>query len=149
MDDLEQRLRQHTLIGIDTSIFIYQVEAHPRYLPAAQVVLTTVQRGQVKAVTSVITLMELTVHPWRQQQPVVARQYEALLVHFPHLQLAEVTRDIIRQATQLRARYNLGAPDALQLATTLHDGGTALVTNDSKMARLAGRLDIVLLDEFV
>jgi predicted nucleic acid-binding protein len=149
MDALEQRLRQHTTIGIDTSIFIYQVEAHPRYLPVAQVVLNTVQKGQVEAVTSVITLMELTVHPWRQQQPVVARQYEALLVHFPHLHLAEVTRDIIRQAAQLRARHNLGAADALQVATTLHYGGTALVTNDSRLARLAGRLDIVLLDEFV
>lgn len=149
MDNLEQRLRQHTRIGIDTSVFIYQVEAHPRYLPAAQIVLHTVQMGQVEAVTSVFTLMELTVQPWRQQQAVVARQYEALLVHFPHLHLAEVTRDITRQAAQLRARHNLGAPDALQVATTLHYGGTALVTTDSKLARLVGYLDIVLLDEFV
>jgi predicted nucleic acid-binding protein len=105
MDNLEQRLRQHARIGIDTSILIYQVEAHPRYLPAAHIVLNAVQTGQVEAVTSVITLMELTVQAWRQQQPVVARQYEALLVYFPHPHLAEVTRDITRQAAQLRARH--------------------------------------------
>lgn len=149
MDELEQRLTDHLIIGIDTAVFIYQVEASPRYLPLAQTVLETVQSGQVAAVTSVITLMELTVHPWREQQEAVARQYEALLVHFPHLRVAEVTRDIARLAAQLRARYNLRPADALQAATTLHHGGTAFVSNDSQFGRLAGLLDVVLLDEFL
>ena len=98
MDALEQRLALHARIGLDTAVFIYHLEAHSTYLPVTKAVLAGVQAGHREAVTSVITLMELTVLPWRQQQSVVARQYEALLVHFPHLQLAEVTRDVARRA---------------------------------------------------
>ena len=149
MDVLGQRLRHHQIIGIDTAVFINQVEANSRYLPLAQTVLETVQSGQVAAVTSVITLMELTLHPWREQQEAVARQYAALLVNFPHLLMAEVTRDIARRAAQLRAGHNLRPADALQAATSLHHGGTAFLSNDRQLERLAGLLDVVLLDEFL
>ena len=85
--------------------FIYHFEANPRYLPLTQELLMGVQAGQWAAVTSVVTLMELTVRPWQLDRPNVAREYEALLVHFPHLTLVEVTRDIARRAAQLRAHH--------------------------------------------
>ena len=149
MGNITQRLAPHTTIGLDTSIFIYHLEAHPRYLPVTRTVLQGVQSGRYAAVTSVITLMELTVHPWRRQQPVVARAYEALLVHFPHLHLADVTRAVSRRAAQLRAQHNLRPADALQVATALHHRATAWITNDAQLRRLAGLMDVVILDEWV
>jgi predicted nucleic acid-binding protein len=149
MDNLKQRLTRHSLLGVDTSVFIYQVEAHPRYLSVSQTVLQTIQAGHVEAITSVMTLTELTVHPWRKQQAIIAQEYEALLVHFPHLQVLDVTRDIGRRAAQLRAHYNLRPADALQVATTIQHGGTAFVTNDRQLTRLANLLDIVMINDFV
>ena len=92
--------------------------------------------------------MELTVHPWQLDQPAVAREYEALLAHFPHLTLADVTRDVARRAAQLRACYRLRPADALQVATALVHGATAFVSNDQGLARLAPLLDIIILDDF-
>jgi predicted nucleic acid-binding protein len=149
MDTLEQRLGRHTIIALDTSVFIYHLEAHPTYLSLTETVLGVIQGGQIAGVTSVVTLMELTVHPWRQQQPFVAREYEALLVHFPHLLLADVTRDIARDAARLRALHNLGPADALQVATARHHRATAFLTNDVQLRRLDKLLDVVLLNEFV
>jgi predicted nucleic acid-binding protein len=80
---------------------------------------------------------------------VAAREYEALLVHFPHLQMAEVTRDIARRAAQLRGRHHLRPADALQVATALRYGATGLVTNDHQLRRLSGLVEVLLLDEFV
>ena len=105
MGRLSERLNRHALIGLDTAVFIYHFEANPRYLPLTQELLMGVQAGQWAAVTSVVTLMGLTVRPWQLDRPNVAREYEALLVHFPHLTLVEVTRDIARRAAQLRAHH--------------------------------------------
>lgn len=145
--DIIPRLAEHTVIGLDTAVFIYHLEAHPRYLPLTQKLLTGVQAGRWSAVTSIITLMELTVRPWQLNRSAVAHEYEALLVHFPHLILADVTRDVARRAAQLRARYRLRPADALQAATALVHEATAFVTNDRQLMRLALFLDVVVLDD--
>lgn len=147
MGYISERLADHAVIGLDTSIFIYHLEAHPRYRLLTQEVLAGVQAGQWTAVTSTVTVMELTVRPWRLGQAAVAREYETLLVHFPNLRLADVTRDVARRAAQLRAQNRLRPADALQVATALLLGATAWVTNDHRLARLGSTLDVVLLDD--
>jgi predicted nucleic acid-binding protein len=78
----------------------------------------------------------------------VRRDYEVLLVHFPHLTLADVTRDVVRRAAQLRARYRLRLADALQVAMALVHGATAFVTNDRQLRPLVPLLEIFILDDF-
>ena len=146
MGRLDERLAGHTRIGLDTSVFIYQFEAHPRYLPVTRELLSGVQGGRWTAVTSTVTIMELTVGPWQLNRPAVAREYEALLSHFPNLDVADVTRDVARQAAQLRASYRLRPADALQVATALVHGATAFITNDRQSARV-DRLAVVVLDD--
>jgi len=72
-----------------------------------------------------------------------------LLVHFPHLVLADVTRDIARRAAQLRARYGVRPADALQAATALLHRATAFVTNDHRLSCLSSELDVLVLDDFI
>ena len=149
MEQFRRQLAAHAIIGLDTSIFIYHLEDHPRYQPSTQELLAGVQAGQRMAVTSVITVMELTVHPWQLERSAVAREYEALLVHFPNLMLADVTRAVARRAAQLRARYNVRPADALQAAATLLNGATAFVTNDRKLVRLTPELNVLILESFI
>lgn len=149
MADLKERLTSHTVVGLDTSICIYQFEAHPTYKPLTEIILQNIQSGEQRAVLSTVSLMELTVHPWRMDRPEVARHYEALLVHFPNLQLADVTRDVARQAAQLRAKYNITPADALNVATALEHKATAYITNDKRLNRLAQLIDVLVLDTFV
>ena len=146
---LSERLNSHRVLGLDTSVFIYHIEAHPVYLPLTQEVLTGVQAGNWQAVTSVITLMELTVHPWRLNLPSVAKEYEALLIGFPHLTVADVTKEIAQQAAQLRAHARLKPADALQVATALVHDATAFVTNDKSLRRLEPTLDVIILNDFI
>jgi predicted nucleic acid-binding protein len=149
MGRLGGRLAAHARIGLDTAVFVYHLEAHPIYSPLTQEVLAGVESGRWTAVTSTVTIMELTVRPWQLDRPAVARAYEALLVHFPHLSLIDVTRDVARRAAQLRARYRIRPADALQVSTALVHGAMAFVTNDRALARLAPMLDVVLLDDLV
>lgn len=149
MGSIEQRLAKHTIVGLDTSIFIYHFEAHPKYLPLTTSVLSGVQSGQYNGVTSVIALMELTVQPWKLQKREIAQQYEGLLAYFPNLTLADITRDVARQAAQLRAQYNLRSADALQAASGLVHQATAFVTNDTAWKRLSARFEVILLEDFI
>jgi predicted nucleic acid-binding protein len=149
VERLVERLTNHQVIGLDTSVFIYHFEAHPRYQALTRVLLDAVQAGRPAAVTSTVTVMELTVRPWQLGRPAVAREYEALLVHFPHLMLADVTRAVARRAAQLRARYRIRPADALQVASGLCHVATAFVTNDRQLARLAPELDVIVLDDVV
>ena len=144
-----ERVTSYNRIGLDTAIFIYQFEQHPRYSPLTNLLFRAVKSGQVSAVTSVITLMEVTVLPFQQQKPGVAHDYELLLVNYPHLQLATITRAIARSAGQLRAEFRLSGPDALQAATVIQHGATALITNDLQLRRLSPLLDVLILDDFV
>ena len=146
---LTASLQAHEIIGLDTSIFIYHFEAHPRYLPLTTLALSGVAQGDQQGVTSVITLMELTVRPHQLGRPAVAQHYEALLSHFPNLLLADVDRSVARRAAALRARYRVRPADALQVAASLVHHATAFLTNDRGLARLNPLLDVILLDDFL
>ena len=147
MGKLTEQLDDHTVIGLDTSIFIYHLEQHPRYFALTQELLSGVEAGRWRAVASTVALMELTVRPWQLERPDVARAYEDALAHFPHLALIDVTRDVARQAAQLRAGHILRPADALHVATALVQEATAFVTNDRDFAPLDA-LDVVLLSDF-
>lgn len=147
--DLKQQIATHSQIGLDTSIFIYHLEANPTYLSLTRQIFTQVETGQCQALTSTITLMELTVHPWRNRRADVARQYETLLVNFPNLRLLDVTRQIARRAAQLRATFNVRPADAVQVASALAGGATLWVSNDKQLTRLAPVIDILLLDDYL
>ena len=148
MDPFRERLAEHAIVGLDTSVFIYHFENHPRYRPLTRALLAAVQAGRPEAITSTVTIMELTVHPWRVNRPAVARQYEALLVHFPNLTLADVTRDVARRAAQLRALHDLRPAGALHVASALVHEATAFVTNDRRLRRIAHEIDIIVLSDY-
>jgi predicted nucleic acid-binding protein len=149
MGSIKRRLANHQLIGLDTSVFIYHLEAHPQYQPITQVILEQVQSGQCIGIVSTITVMELTVHPWRVNRPDIAREYELLLVNFPNVRLMEVTREVARRGAYLRARYNLRPADALHVGTAMVNGATVWVSNDKRLKKLGSELEVINLDDFV
>jgi predicted nucleic acid-binding protein len=134
---------------LDTSVFIYHFEGHPAFLPFTTVLLQGVVSGRWKALTSTITLMELTVLPWRQKRPRAAQGYEAILANFPNLEIVDIDRDAARRAAQLRAEYNLRPADALQIGAAIVNGATAWVGNDHTHERVSKNIAVLLLGEMV
>ncbi|MEW6287447.1 MAG: PIN domain-containing protein [Chloroflexota bacterium] len=149
MDRLIQRLAKTGVIGIDTPVFIYHLEAHPQYFPLTLEILSNMEKGKWTGVTSAITLMEINVHPWRLGREDIARKYETLLVNFPHLSIVSVDRDVARIASQLRARFGVHPPDALQVAATLMAGARLFLTNDQRLSNLQSLIDVVVLDDYL
>ena len=107
------------------------------------------ENGKWHGVTSPITLMEINVHPWQMGREDVARKYEALLINFPNLDIVNIDRDVARFAAQLRARFSLRPPDALQVAAALVSGAKGYLTNDRRLSNLYKLIDVIVLEDFI
>jgi len=147
--DIGRRLSGHTLVGIDTSIWIYHLEDNPRYSSLTTDILNAVKTGRPRAVISVVTITEVTVQPYRLNKFNMAAKYEAHLTHFPNAEVHDVTAAIARRAAQLRGVYSLRTADALLVATSLVAGATAWITNDRGLRRLMPLIEVILLDDLL
>ena len=126
-------------VAIDSVVFIYFIEEHPRFLPLVEELFAAVDGGRLAAVTSSLTLLEVMVVPYRAGDLALAERYEALLTRGRGLRLVELDRGQLRAAAQLRAVFpSLRTPDALQLAAARAAGCSALVTNDRRIPALPG-----------
>jgi predicted nucleic acid-binding protein len=146
MKALQDLLKNHSVIGLDTSIFIYHLEDHPRYSPLTEIIFTALEKGLNKGVTSCLTLMEILVKPKTEGLLQVARDYEYYLTTFPNLTFCEMGLDVARKASDLRSANRIKTPDAIQLATAILCGATAFLTNDRIFARVKG-VDILILEK--
>jgi len=73
MKALQDFLKNHPVIGLDTSLFIYHLEDHPRYSPLTEIIFGALENGRNKGVTSYLTLMEILAKPKTEGLPQVAR----------------------------------------------------------------------------
>jgi predicted nucleic acid-binding protein len=119
-----------TPLGVDTSIFIYFIEEHPKFLPLLRPLFREVDEGRKELVTSALTLLEVLVVPYRSGDHLLAGRYEALLTQSRGVRVAEISRDHLRAAAQLRAATGVKTPDSLQLVAALEAGCKAFLTND-------------------
>jgi predicted nucleic acid-binding protein len=149
MGGLREKLTSIGVVGLDTSIFIYHLEGNPTYAPLTKIVFENMESGKFQGITSTITLMELTVLPWRMGHENVAREYEALLVNFPNLSILDIDRNVARLAAKLRVDFNVSPADALQVAASLQAGAKAFLTNDKRLTSLQAVIDDLILDDFV
>jgi predicted nucleic acid-binding protein len=141
-------LRRHRRIALDTSIFIYQLEANTRYLALTDVVFSWVERAGHEAVTSTITMTELLVPSYRDKDENRVDAFFGLLTTYPNLRWIAPDLETADLAAKLRALYRMRTPDALQAATAIRAQATGFVTNDPVFARI-GELDAVVLDRML
>jgi len=135
-------------VGVDTVVFIYFIEEHPRFLPLLHPLFQAVAAGRRELVTSALTLLEVLVVPYRSGDYRLAERYEALLTRGRGVRVAEISRDHLRAAARLRAATGLRTPDSLQLAAALIAGCTVFLTKDRDLPTIPG-LRIVQLSKFV
>lgn len=148
VERLRTSLARHHRIALDTSIFIYHLEANAKYLALTDCFFSWLESNASSAVTSVITMTELLVKPYRESDDETVDKCYTLLSTYPNLEWMSPTLEIADLAAEIRAIHRLRTPDALQAATALHTNATAFVTNDSVFQRIRD-LDVLILDDFV
>lgn len=145
---LNRLLRFHSRITLDTSVFIYQLQANPKYVGLTDGIFAWLQRPKSLGVTSTITMTELLVQPYRDHHQQKTDEIYGLLSTFPNLAWISLSLEIADTAARIRAEYGLRTPDALQVATAIHSNATALITNDATFRRVVG-VQIMVLDDLL
>lgn len=146
MSRLNSFLRRHRRVAFDTPVFIYALEANPRYLALADRALEWLEQPGHTGVTSTLTMTELLVQPYRNNDEARVNQFFGLLSTFPNLEWIAPDLAIADEAARMRGIHLLRTPDGIQAATAARSGATGFVTNDPVFRRLP-EFETLLFDE--
>lgn len=148
LNRLRAFLRRHRRIALDTSIFIYQLEANARYLALTDHIFSWLEQPVSRAVTSTLTMTELLAQPYRDADEQRVDEFYGLLSTYPNLDWIAPDLEIADLAARYRALHRLRTPDALQAATAAHEHATGFITNDPVFERVAA-FDTLILDQLL
>ena len=131
---------------IDTAPFIYYAERSPIRVDKMRAIFLPVHGGQITVYTSALTLTEALTKPIQTRDAELIRLYREMLQQSRHITLVPIDAGLAERAAELRARYSLRTPDALQVATALWAGCDAFLTNDLSIRRVED-VRVLVLDE--
>lgn len=119
-------------------VILMGVRWYTAYPLSTRYVFEAMDRDEFTVVTSMVTLLEVLVHPFRHSDVDLAQQYRDILLNTDHLTTVELSQDIAEEAACLRARHNLRTPDVIQLATAIHANASHFFTNDDRYPSVPG-----------
>ena len=135
--------------ALDTSPLIYYIEQHPQYSLITEDLFGAIHAGHARAMTSVLTLLEVLVQPLRSARLDLAHEYRRILTGSAGITVYPIDADICEASARLRSTYNwIRTPDAIQVATALRNGAELIVTNDERWRRLT-EIQVVVLRDFL
>lgn len=125
------------IVGMDTAPLIFFIEENPTYTEIVDPFFEAVERNEFSVVTSVVTLLEVLVHPFQAGDDKLAQKYRDLLFNSQGLMTLPLTPEIAKGAARLRSTYRrIRTPDAIQMATALNANASFFLTNDATLPSL-------------
>jgi predicted nucleic acid-binding protein len=135
------------LVGLDTMIWIYETEGHPAFGPVAHPFFAQrLALGNNRAGSSLLTLGELLVQPLIAGQLSLIHRYRQQFTAAPNFTAWDITRDVVEQAAELRAKYRLKMLDALHLASAVMNRADLFLSNESAFRKVTEIKVLVLAD---
>ncbi|HCF57410.1 MAG TPA: PIN domain-containing protein [Myxococcales bacterium] len=116
-------------IFLDTNPILYVLENGPlasRFEP----LFRDLDEGRIQAIVSPISVAEVMAGPLSHGKEALAERYHQLLCGSVGWTVRALDADLASLAARMRTRYRLKLPDAIQLATALHENCFALVSHD-------------------
>ncbi|MDF5722306.1 MAG: PIN domain-containing protein [Rhizonema sp. PD37] len=138
-----------TRLFLDTAPVIYFVEQHPQYFAAAREVFELLENSLLMGVASPITLAECLVRPYSLGQTQLQQDFiELITENNNNIEFVLIDKqNVILEAAQIRARYNIQLPDAFQIAVALAARCEVFLTNDAILKRVT-EMRVLVLEDF-
>jgi len=138
----------------DSMLFIYLIEKNPTLYDKVIALWDDIcKKKETPLITSVFTLGEVLVKPFKEKKNDLVVSYRSLLLGNPErIRLVKIDEKVAEKYAEIRAMYPRGKvkpPDALQLACAASYGVEAFVTNDDRLVgiSISGIERIVSLDK--
>lgn len=95
-----------------------------------------------------MTLLEVSVKPIEDLRDDLLKEYSEKLLYDNKLTTLIIERDVVIKAAELRAKYRLRTPDAIQIATSIIGKAGAFITNDIDLKKVK-EAEVLILDDFL
>ncbi len=143
LDDLNEKK-----VYLDTSVFIYSVQAFEKYVDSVDALLGSIADGDIRGITSELTLTEVLTLPKRLGNTAMENAYLNALDSRPNLPVIPIQRKQLILAAEIRNRGKVRTPDAIHIATGEISGCDIFITNDKKWVSFT-ETKVLLLDSLL
>ena len=133
-------------IFLDTAPLIYYIEDDKSYSKVLDMIFEQNLNKKVYLTTSTITLLEVLVKPLKTNNFDLVEKYKMLLCQSDTFEICNLDVEIAGKAAEVRAKYQLKTPDAIQIATAICRFSDYFLTND-KQLKIVSELNVLVLDE--
>jgi predicted nucleic acid-binding protein len=140
------RLTSETTVFVDTAPLIYFFEENETYIAQLARFFDAVTETQANLVTSMITYIEVLVHPERSGAGTLAAKYRDFLTNSEQITIFPLTLSVADTCARLRAHHAMKTPDAIQLAVAQTCGADYVLTNDASWKKVPG-FNVILVSD--
>lgn len=144
--NVDTGLQNVSRVLLDTAPVIYFVEKNPRYFSLVAEIFDRIDKGDLEAITTPVTLAEALVIPYRNNLSQLQKDFSDLIIFGGNTTCLSINPVIGQETAKLRARYNLSLTDAIQVSAALYAGCEAFLTNDRGLKRVT-ELRILILED--
>ncbi len=137
------------VVYFDTNLFIYAVEEPKSITSFSEIItklFTLAYSGEMKVITSEITLAEVLVGAYKQDAKLVSI-YDELLKHEVYFSVYPVDKSVLRTAAFTRTIIKIALADAIHVSTAIIEKADFFITNDVKLKVPEGRIQKVMINE--
>ncbi len=117
-------------VYLDSSTFIYWIETPDLCGGFVTNLETAIRTGGCTLVTSILSLSEILVKPFRDEDLILALAYIELLLEAGVVECLPVDQLVARRAAGIRSKTSLRTPDSIHLATGQLARCTLFTTSD-------------------
>jgi len=135
-------------VFFDSAPFIYVFEDNPPYKKLLAPIFLAVDVGTIRAVSSLITVVEVLSKPYHLEQWNLVKRYHDFFGNQSKIEVFPLTMEIADFAANVRGQYGLKTPDAIQWATAKLNNVDYYLTNDLKFKVLNDKR-ILFVDEYL
>lgn len=118
------------LVTVDSAPIIYLLDGNSKFTPHFMPIFQDIEKGRIRAVISSVTIAEVLSGPLKQGNEVLADRYYRALTSGEGWTVHDLNSEISFLSARIRVQYRLKLPDAIQIATAIDSGSSALVTHD-------------------
>jgi len=135
------------LVFIDTAPLIYFIEGSSIYQNLLTQFFLAIDNGEFSLISSSITLLEVLVKPIKSNEIDIVESYKNILTKSAGIEIIKINIPIAIKAAEIRAKYNLKTPDAIQVATAIENRADYFFTNDEKL-KVVDEITVICLKDF-
>jgi predicted nucleic acid-binding protein len=121
-----------SLVYWDTMLFVYWFEEHPAYGGRVRAIYARMQERKDRLCTSVFTVAETLVGPYKRGAQEVADRMRAGF-RPPFVEILPFADEAVEQYARVRAGLGVSPADAIHLACAAQAGVDLFLTNDSEL----------------